>query len=124
MKYWSSGEVEFCVGDDFRRAMNLLEEKINLLLASKSYTNEIDQLEVIYVIVKGGGFERINFKPKSKILDLKVVIDYEKFFNSSPSVQIFILLQGLIKILENFAIKANLKYFDIFKFKEDLIKIL
>lgn len=124
MKYWSSGEVDFSVGDDFRRAMNLLEEKINLLLESKNYTNEIDQLDVIYVIVKEGGIEKITFKSKSKILDLKVVIGYENFSNSSPNVQNFILLQGLIKVLEDFAIKANLKNFDIIKFKEDLNKIL
>jgi len=124
MRYWSSGEVESSVGDKFRIAMNLLEEKINSLLSTKSYTNEIDSLDVIYVIVKEGGLEKISYKPKSKILDLRVVIDFETFSKASPIEQNLILINGLINCLANISKNKNIKHFDTIEFRNDLKKVL
>lgn len=124
MKYWSSGEIESSVGDSFRIAMNTLEEKINSLLSGESYKNdEVNNLDVIYIIIKGGGIEKLSYKPKSKELDLRIVIDFDEFLNALPNGQIEILVTGLLNGLEKVVKKKNIKHFDIVKFRNDLNRI-
>lgn len=123
MKYWSSGEIESSIGDNFRKSMNILEEKINSLTNSKIYTNDVDILDVIYIIVKDGGIEKLKYNSKTKELDLRVVIDYQIFLSANNSEQNFILINGLIKAIGNVLIKKKISSFNITEFYEDLNKI-
>lgn len=123
MRYWSSGEIESSIGDSFRKSMNILEEKINSLTNSKNYSNDVDSLDVIYIIVKDGGMQKYKYNSKTKELDLRVVIDYHNFLSATNSEQNFILINGLINAIGSALIKKKISYFNISEFREDLNKI-
>jgi len=121
MKYWSSGEVESSVGDSFRVAMNLLEEKINLLLIENNYdSNNIDSLDVIYIIVKEGGVEKLRYKPKAKEIDIRVIVSFEHFRNALTKTQISLLLNSFLGALERVVKEKKITQFDIHRFRNDI----
>jgi hypothetical protein len=124
MKYWSSGEVESSIGDSFRVAMNFLEEKINSLLIENNYdSNDIDCLDVIYIIVKEGGVEKLSYKPKAKEIDIRVVVSFEDFLNALPKIQISLLLNCFLSALERVVKEKKINKFDIDRFRNDINRI-
>ena len=120
MKYWSSGEVESSVGDGFRLAMNNTEEKINSLFQNNDYGEEVDNLDVIYIITKDGGVNKLNFKPKHKELDFRVVIDYSLFLNSPSKEKENMLIRALIKALISISETKKTKSFNFNLLCKDL----
>jgi hypothetical protein len=124
MKYWSAGDIDSSIYDSFFSARKITEEKINSLLSDKSYINDdVDNLDVIYIIVKEGATEKLSYKPKSKELDLRIVVDYNEFLNALPNTQIQLLVYNLLNALEKVVKIKNIKNFDFVKFRNDLKRI-
>lgn len=125
MKYWSAGDVDSSVYDAFFEARKTVEAKVNEIVKSNAYGDEIDALDVIYVIAKKKDIiYKQTFKPKLKELDLRITINYIAFLESSPKEQKILLINSLIKGLENVSKSNKVKYFDFSKFIADLNSIL
>lgn len=124
MKYWSAGDIDSSIYDSFFSARKITEEKINSFLSDKSYINDdVDNLDVIYIIVKEGATGKLSYKPKSKELDLRIVVDYNEFLNALPNTQIQLLVYNLLIALEKVVKIKNIKNFDLVNFRNDLTRI-
>lgn len=123
MKYWSSGEIESSIGNDFRIAMNIIEDKINSLLAKNDYCDYIDSLDVIYIITVAGGNDSLKFKSKTKELDVRVKVDYNLFLNATQLEQEKLLINGLIRVMEQVSNNRSIKDFRVRDFFNDLTQL-
>ena len=124
MKLWTSGEIDAIIGDEFRIAMNKVEELVNTLLNNSSYGEGMANWDVIYIISSIPRSEIFKYNYKRKESDIKVVVDFEAFKNA-PSVQKEkILLNALVKSVIFVTEKNNITDFDFKQLIHDLNNLI
>lgn len=120
MKYWSAGDIDSDVYDFFFNTRKIVEKKINEIILNKDYGSDISSLDVIFSINKNRGSDKINFKSKSKELDLIVSIDYELFKNNNSIQREKLLIKNLVKVLEELLWNKKIKDFKVLELCSDL----
>lgn len=82
MKFWSSGEVQSDIADDFRVVRKAIDDAINLHLANNDYGESVEKWDHIAIIraVDSSDYAEINkYAKRSRTIELRLKIDHGLF---------------------------------------------
>lgn len=99
MKLWISGEVDSDIGDQFRIAMNTVENEVNSIIEKKDYGTGLESWDIIFIISQEAGEESFKYKKSSKETDIRAVINHSAFKNANQIGQKKLMLDTLMRSL-------------------------
>ena len=129
MKFWSSGET---YGDEidymFHKTRLKQDIELNEYLKDKTYGEELDKWNIIYIIIPKfmldqGFFKEIKkFRKKDADVEFRLQIDYEKYKKANEKQAMKLLYETLLKSIEIAKEEFDIFDFNLDDFKADIQK--
>lgn len=119
MTIWTTGIIESEVSAFFFQTRNFIQPQLNLLIPLGDYGSSVEKIRVVFVVNRDDISEYVIFRKKEKILDIRTLIDYDRFRDSSPSHRVQMCIQSLNDAIGSFN-KMEKAEFD----KQELIRTI
>lgn len=114
MNFFISSEVDAPVADSFREIRKEIEKELNSL-DQNFYGESVENVSIICMIVNltsefdEAGFhgELLRYSKKNKNADVRIRINYLKFFNGDSAYRKILVLKSIIDAIRGVAQKTN-----------------
>ena len=101
MELWIGGEIDSVVGDDFRKARNSLEDRINAFLSTRNYNLPFNGWDVICILRNDNEFDEIHkYSKKNNDMDFRLSVNYSTFLEGDALKKEKLIFDTLLRSLE------------------------
>jgi hypothetical protein len=125
MQLWLSAEVHHDVSDGLRQAEQKVKRTINARLIGE-YGPDVDEWAFITILrpqIPEGWGEIGRYHAKRRVVEFRLIIDYETFKSANREEQVGILFRSILRSLDIFADLGMACRFDVARFRRDLMEI-
>jgi len=124
MKLWIGGILDASIADAFRESRNEVERAINVKIEAEEYGSGITSWDVVLVVLESRQpKEHTRVAKASRETDVRIVIDYTCFINSSTQQKEAIIQEALLESIRRLSQK-RIPDFNFTKLQQDVTEAL